>query len=82
MDAQWIVLAMLVVAVIGVLYGVLQRRRSRMERHDPASMTTDRVFVAERETSRLGTMSAEDQAWQSASLEKDRDNQQRKPPIP
>jgi hypothetical protein len=82
MDTWWIVLAVLIVAVIGVLYGVLRSRGNRMDQRDAAPATTERDFVAERETSRMGNLSAEDQAWQSASLEKDRANRERKPPAP
>jgi hypothetical protein len=45
-------------------------------------VTADRDFVAERETSRMGNLSAEDQAWQAASLEKDRATRDQKPPTP
>jgi membrane protein implicated in regulation of membrane protease activity len=79
MEAWWIILAVLVLAGIGVGY-LVQRRARRMERREGAAVTADRDFVAERETSRMGNLSAEDQAWQSASLEKDRANQQQNPP--
>jgi hypothetical protein len=42
--------------------------------------TTERDFVEERETSRLGNMSKEDQAWQRASLDKDWANRDELPP--
>ncbi len=80
MEAWWIVLAILVLVAIGVIY-LVRRRPSGMERGGATSSTGDRDYVGERETSRIGDMSAEDQAWQAASLEKDRANQERKPPV-
>lgn len=79
METWWVVLALLVLVAFGVLY--LVRRRSRgMEHGDATTATADRDFVGERETSRIADMSAEDQAWQAASLKKDRANQDRTPP--
>jgi hypothetical protein len=83
MDAWWFLAAIVPIAVIGVLCVVLRSRGSRQDRtegRDAASTTTERDFVSERETSRLGNMSAEDRAWQSASLEKERVNRERNLP--
>jgi hypothetical protein len=37
-------------------------------------------YAQDREAARLSDMSAEDQAWQAASLEKERANREQKPP--
>jgi hypothetical protein len=81
MDARWIILAVIVLAVLGIVYVVLRRSR-RTVPLDAGSPAASRDFSGERETSRLGGMSEEDRAWQAASLEKDRTNREQKPPTP
>jgi cbb3-type cytochrome oxidase subunit 3 len=81
MEWWWIVLAALVLAVIGIVYFV-QRRARRMERRDAGPAIAKRDFVAERETSRMGNLSEEDQAWQAASQAKDRTTREQQPPAP
>jgi membrane protein implicated in regulation of membrane protease activity len=73
----WIVLVVFILAAIAVLYAVLRGRSQHPSVEDTSSA---RDFVAERETSRMGNLSAEDQAWQVASQERDRANQEWKPP--
>ena len=81
MDIWWIVLVLFILATIVVVYVVLRNARQGpgVGQQPP---TTERDFVEDRETSRLGNMSEEDQAWQTASLEKDRANREQKPPTP
>jgi hypothetical protein len=81
MEARWIILAIIVLAVLGIVYVVL-RRNSRTERLDAGTSAASRDFPGERETSRLTGMSEEDRTWQAASLEKDRANREQKPPTP
>jgi membrane protein implicated in regulation of membrane protease activity len=76
-DIWWIVLALFILATIVVLYAVLRGRKQHPTLDDTSSA---RDFVAERETSRMGNLSAEDQDWQAASLEKDRASRERTPP--
>jgi membrane protein implicated in regulation of membrane protease activity len=80
MDAWWIVLAVVVIAVIGIASLILRRARRVEPNGGALTPTADRDYTVERETSRIGGMSAEDQAWQASSLEKDRSNPQQKPP--
>jgi hypothetical protein len=72
MDIWWIVLILFVLATITVLTVV---RRNSRKAPGPAEETPahQRDFVEERETSRLTGMDEEDRAWQTASLEKDRE---------
>ncbi len=81
MEAWWIVLAIVALALIGIVF-LVQRRSRGIERLDAAPPTADRDYPGERETFRRGTLSVEDQAWQAASLEKDRANRQQTPPAP
>ena len=78
-DIWWIVLAIAVLAVITIVSVVL--RNARRERGDHAQdPVPDRDFVQERETVRQRGMSDDDQAWQAASLEKDRATREGTPP--
>ena len=79
MDIWWIVGILFVLAAIVVVSVVLRNSRQGASVEQQTS-TTERDFVEERETSRLGNMSEEDQAWQRASLDKDRANRDEPPP--
>ncbi len=78
-DIWWIVLVLFILAAIAVLYAV---RRSPKQQPSLEETSPARDLIEERETSRMGDMSTEDQAWQAASLEKDRANRERNPPAP
>jgi hypothetical protein len=82
MEVWWIVVGVLVLALLGMLYAVLQRRSKQMERRDATATTADRDGAPERETSRPGPMRAEDPAWQPASQAQDRATRKQKPPAP
>ena len=81
METWWIVLVVIVLVALAIGY-VVRRRSSGTVRVDAASPTADRDYAAERETSRMGNLSTEDQAWQAASLEKDRANRGNPPRPP
>jgi membrane protein implicated in regulation of membrane protease activity len=76
-DIWWIVLVVFILAAVAVLFAMLRGFKQPPSLDDTSSA---RDFVAERETSRIGDMSVEDQAWQAASLAKDRANRERTPP--
>ena len=84
MDVWWMLPAVVPIAVIGVVYAVLRSRGSKMDRMDrlEAATTAERDVVAERESSRPGTLRAEDHARQSASLETDRSTRTQKSLVP
>jgi len=77
MSDWWIFLVIAGVVAIAVVYFVTQRHRSNTHRDDRGVVPDTRDYVQERETNRLGNMSAEDQAWQAASLSKDRTTRER-----
>lgn len=77
MNIWWIVLVLFILATIAVVYPLLRRARQQPILEDTAP---DRDFGEERETSRMGNLSAEDQAWQAASQEKERANREQTPP--
>ncbi len=77
MNIWWIVLVLFVLATIAVLYPRLRRAK---QEPIPKDTSPDRDFGEERETSRMGNLSVEDQAWQAASQEKERANREQTPP--
>ncbi len=79
MNIWWIVLVLFILATIAVVYPLLRRAKQQPILEDTSP---DRNFGEERETSRVGNLSAEDQAWQAASLEKDRASREQQPPVP
>ncbi len=76
--STWLILLIVVVLVAAGLYYYRSRRNHRDEVVGSASNTRD--YVQEREDSHNSRMSDEDRAWQAASLEKNRENQERHPP--
>ncbi len=79
MSNWWIVLIVVLLAAAGFLY-----LRSRRERHEDVvvGVASDRDYEQEREASRVTQMSTEDRAWEAASLQKNREAQEQKPPLP
>lgn len=77
MSNWWIILIVVVIVAAGFLFW-----RSRRERHEDVVVgaASTRNYEQEREDSRNAQMSDEDRAWQSASLEKNRENQQHQAP--
>ena len=76
-DWWWIILTALVIVAMAAF--VVMRRRS-------GGMTVSGVddptrnYQGERETNRLGGMSDEDRAWETASLERNRQREEQEPP--
>ena len=76
MSEWWYVIAAVVLVAAGVLY--LRRNagsRGRDDRQDSALPGAD--YRTDREDSRLGGMSAEDRAWEEASLQTERETRER-----
>ena len=74
MSDSWYVVAVLGLAVVGVL--VLRSRANRAggtADDRPVAAPAHRDFTQEREDARLGRMSEEDRAWQEASLQRSRE---------
>jgi hypothetical protein len=80
MSNWWIVLIIVVLVAAGLLYYV----RSRRERHEDVVVgaASTRDYEQERESSRVTQMSSEDREWEAASLQKNREAQEQKPPLP
>ena len=79
MSAWWYVIAIVGLAAVAIVYlrarGTSSISRSRADRQAGASTHPD--YRQDREDSRLAHMSEEDRAWQTASLERNRENQER-----
>jgi membrane protein implicated in regulation of membrane protease activity len=86
MDTLWwiVIVAVLVVAAIVV---VLRSRRSQADQAQDRRINLQQQGraqsageeISQREDRRLGGMSAEDRAWETASLERQRDRETRAP---
>jgi hypothetical protein len=72
----WVLVA---IAVIVVAAFVVMRRRNAGA-PDTSANTPTPNYREERETGRLGGMSAEDRAWETASLERNRKREEQEPP--
>jgi hypothetical protein len=84
MSNWWYVLAIVVIAAAVILF-LRYRGRSRGGGVPLASRTgigPNRNYAQEREEARVGRMSEEDQAWESASLERNREEQAGREPPP
>lgn len=79
METWWVVLVIIVLAALSGLFIVLRNSRQEATGTTPGPVA-DRDFVQERETVRLGGMSEEDQAWQAASLDRERATRAETPP--
>lgn len=80
MSSWWIVVIIIVVVAAAGLYYA----RSRRERHEDVLVGAEstRNYEQEREDSRDSKLSDEDRAWQAASLQKNREIQEQKKPLP
>lgn len=78
--SDWWWYALIIVAVLAAAYIVFTRLRSSDTSGTVDNSTRD--YQGERETDRLGGMSAEDREWEAASLERNRQTQEarEKPP--
>lgn len=79
-------LYVLIIAVAAVaFYFMMRTRRTANRTRQDALLESDtgpRDYEQERETNRMSNMSESDQAWQAASLQRNRDNQARDQPPP
>ena len=79
MSTWWYVVAIVGLAAVGVVYlrarGTSNSGRSTADRQAGVSAHPD--YRQDREDSRLAQMSQEDRAWQTASLERNRESQER-----
>ena len=82
MSNWWIILIIVVLVAAGLFYVRSRRAGSEQFKTGPPISPPDRNYSQEREDSRVGQMSEEDRTWQEASLQKNRDAQEQKPPPP
>jgi hypothetical protein len=84
MSNWWYVLAIVVVAAAVLLF-LRYRGRSRSDEGPlapPAGIGPNRNYAQEREEARVGRMSEDDQAWEAASLDRNREEQAGREPPP
>lgn len=88
MDAQrWILVAVVVIVVAVIVFLRFQRaqertaqeRRIDVQAREQAQLPGDRV--TQREDRRLAGMTAEDKAWEQASLQRNRESEARMHPV-
>lgn len=88
MDAQrWILIAVVVIVVAVIMFLRFQRaqertaqeRRISVQANEQAQLPGDRV--TQREDRRLAGMTAEDKAWEQASLQRNRESEARMHPV-
>jgi hypothetical protein len=80
-DLWWYLLSIVVVAVGGWAYLRMRRDRAKAGRDElQREWGTSHDYTQERETGRLANLSAEDQAWEAASLQRHRDGEDRDRP--
>lgn len=61
--------------MLQTLWQWLRRRATRSSANDDQHVSTD--YAQDRETNRLAHMSDEDRAWESASLQRERNSRER-----
>jgi hypothetical protein len=77
--SEWLYVLVAVVAVGAALMVVRERGRRASESARPVTASaTNRDYAQEREVGRRAGMSAEDQAWEASSKQRNLDLQQRK----
>ncbi len=77
--SNWILIALAVVAVAGILFWLKRNKgasRSDVERRVQTGAGLDHAI--DREDNRLAHMSADDRAWETAALQRNRENQERR----
>lgn len=88
MDAQrWILIAVVVIVVAVIMFlrfqraqeRIAQERRISVQANEQAQLPGDRV--TQREDRRLAGMTAEDKAWEQASLQRNRESEARMHPV-
>ena len=89
MDAQrWVILAVVVIIVAVIMYRQFSQRRVRTEQdrrisvqaQDQAQLPGD--WISQREDRRLAGMTADDQAWEKQTIQRNRDAQATSPGEP
>ncbi len=78
----WLLVMVILVAVVGAMIWT-RMRRSQAQSQSPSlgsEVGVPRDYTQEREDLRSSKLSAEDQAWETASLQRDRDSQAKAPP--
>jgi len=89
MDTLWWVVIIAVV-IVGAIVVFLRSRQTQADRAQDRRITVQKEGgahsageeISRREDRRLGGMSAEDRAWETASLERQRDREARAPQDP
>lgn len=76
--ANWLLIVLVVFAAVGILL-LMRRNRATgggpVDPHQLPPLHAD--YVKDREASRLANMSAEDRAWETSTLQRNRANQER-----
>ncbi len=78
MSSWWYVILVLLVALVAVVYLRDRRNRAGTQRGQQTEVIDGRDFQTERTDSRHAGMSAEDREWETASLRRNQDNEERK----
>ena len=82
MSNWWYVLAIVVIAAAVIVFLRYRGRSGGLPLASRTGVSFNRDYAQEREEARVGRMSEEDQAWEAASLEKNREGQAGKNPPP
>jgi hypothetical protein len=80
MSNWWYVLAIVVIAASVILFLRYRGRGGGVPLASRTGIGPNRNYAQEREEARVGRMSEEDQEWESASLERNREEQAGTPP--
>jgi flagellar basal body-associated protein FliL len=77
----WIILIVVIVAVAVMAYMRMRRTQAQGQQLDLGNdPTTSRDYSQEREDLRSSNLSEEDRAWETASLQRERDSRPKTPP--
>jgi membrane protein implicated in regulation of membrane protease activity len=80
-SVMWIIL-IVVIVVVGAMVWARMRRQQAQQRQQALGTDSDvaRDFSREREDLRSSNLSADDRAWEAASLQRERGSRQTNPP--
>lgn len=82
MMSIWVWLIVILVAAVGAMIWMRMRRSQAQSQQSSLESETGnpRDYTQEREVLRSSNLSAEDRAWEAASLQRERDSQAKVPP--
>jgi LPXTG-motif cell wall-anchored protein len=77
MSDWWYVILVLAVAAAAFLYFSRKRKADEAQRNRPANLGPNHDFQKARDDARTSGMSQEDQDWQAASLQRNKETEER-----